>query len=45
MDWSRAQLTEAIFHLLGCVGTPLVRDAMLVATKLFVELRAEDSKA
>ncbi len=25
------------------VGAPLVRDAMLVATKVFTELRAEDS--
>ena len=43
--WSEQQLAEAILHLLGYVGAPLVRDAMLVATKVFAELRAEGSKA
>ena len=43
--WSERQLAEAILHLLGYVGAPLVRDAMLVATKVFAELRAEGSKA
>ncbi len=43
--WSEDELAEAILHLLGYVGAPLVRDAMLTATKLFAELRAEGSKA
>jgi len=43
--WTEDELTEAILHLLGYVGAPLVRDAMLVATKVFAELRAEGSKA
>ena len=39
--WSEEELAEAILHLLGYVGAPLVRDAMLVATRVFSELRAE----
>jgi 4-carboxymuconolactone decarboxylase len=43
--WTEDELAEAILHLLGYVGAPLVRDAMLVATKVFADLRAEGSKA
>lgn len=43
--WTEDELAEAILHLLGYVGAPLVRDAMLVATKVFEELRAEGAKA
>jgi len=39
--WREDELAEAILHLLGYVGAPLVRDAMLVATRVFSELRAE----
>ncbi len=43
--WTEEELTEALLHLLGYVGAPLVRDAMLVATKVFAELRAEGANA
>lgn len=43
--WTEDELTEAILHLLGYVGAPLVRDAMLVVSKVFAELRAEGAKA
>ena len=39
--WTEDELTEALLHLLGYVGAPLVRDAMLVATRVFAELRAQ----
>lgn len=42
--WTEDELIEALLHLLGYVGAPLVRDAMLVATKVFAEIRAEGSK-
>ncbi len=42
--WTEDELIEALLHLLGYVGAPLVRDATLVATKVFAELRAEGSK-
>jgi len=39
--WTEDELTEALLHLMGYVGAPLVRDAMLVAAKVFADLRAE----
>ncbi|MBE0623715.1 MAG: carboxymuconolactone decarboxylase family protein [Burkholderiales bacterium] len=43
--WTEDELTEAMLHLIGYVGAPLVRDAMLVATKVFADLRAEGMPA
>lgn len=43
--WTEDELSEALLHLLGYVGAPLVRDAMLVATRVFAELRAETPDA
>ncbi|MFA5916388.1 MAG: carboxymuconolactone decarboxylase family protein [Burkholderiales bacterium] len=43
--WTEEELAEAILHLQGYVGAPLVRDAMLVAAKVFADLRAEGAKA
>jgi len=42
--WTEDELSEALLHLLGYVGAPLVRDALLVASKVFAELRAEGVK-
>ncbi|MSQ20152.1 MAG: 4-carboxymuconolactone decarboxylase [Betaproteobacteria bacterium] len=42
--WTEDELIEALLHLLGYVGAPLVRDATLVATELFAEMRAEGFK-
>lgn len=39
--WTEDELVEALLHLQAYVGAPLVRDAMLVATRTFAELRAE----
>ncbi len=39
--WSEDELAEALLHLTGYLGAPPVREAMLVAKKLFAELRAE----
>jgi 4-carboxymuconolactone decarboxylase len=39
--WTEDELAEAILHLLGYVGAPLVREALLVAKETFAELRAE----
>lgn len=43
--WTEEELTEALLHLTGYVGAPLVRDAMLVAVKVFADLRAEGMPA
>jgi 4-carboxymuconolactone decarboxylase len=40
--WTEDGLVEAILHLLGYVGAPLVREALLVAKETFAEMRAEN---
>jgi 4-carboxymuconolactone decarboxylase len=40
--WTEDELVEAILHLLGYVGAPLVREALLVAKETFAEMRAEN---
>jgi 4-carboxymuconolactone decarboxylase len=39
--WSEEELTEAMLHLTGYIGLPLVRGAMLVAQRVFAEIRSE----
>ena len=39
--WTEEQLTEVLLHLLGYIGAPLVREAMLCAKKVFAEERAK----
>jgi len=39
--WKEDELDEVILHLLGYVGAPLVRDAILVAKKVYAETAAK----
>jgi 4-carboxymuconolactone decarboxylase len=39
--WTEEELTEALLHLSGYVGVPLVREAMLTARRVFAEVRQE----
>jgi 4-carboxymuconolactone decarboxylase len=39
--WSEDELTEVLLHLTGYVGVPIIREAMLVASKVFAEVKAE----
>ena len=39
--WTEDELIEALLHLSGYVGVPLIREAMLVARDVFKEMRAE----
>jgi 4-carboxymuconolactone decarboxylase len=39
--WTEDELTEVLLHLMGYVGAPLTRDAMLVARDVFAEVRKE----
>ena len=39
--WTEDELVEVLLHLLGYVGAPLVREAMITATKVFAEVRKE----
>jgi 4-carboxymuconolactone decarboxylase len=39
--WTEEELTEALLHMSGYVGVPLIREALLTATKVFAEVKAE----
>ncbi len=41
LGWTEDELSEALLHLTGYIGAPLVRGAMLTAVEFFKELRAE----
>lgn len=39
--WTEDELVEALLHLSGYTGVPLIREAMLTASRVFKELRDE----
>ena len=39
--WTEKELTEALLHLSGYVGVPLVREALMVAKDVFADVRKE----
>jgi 4-carboxymuconolactone decarboxylase len=39
--WTEDELSEALLHLAGYVGAPLVREALLTACEVFKEMNAE----
>jgi 4-carboxymuconolactone decarboxylase len=39
--WTEDELTEVLIQLVGYVGAPLVRDALIAASRLFAEVRGE----
>lgn len=39
--WTEEELTESILHLVGYIGAPSVREALLTASEVFAEIRAE----
>ncbi len=41
--WTEDELTEVLLHLSGYIGLPLVRESMLVAKRVFAEIRAEQA--
>ena len=42
--WTEDELSEALLHLAGYVGAPLVREAMLTAVEVFKEMRNRNVK-
>ena len=38
--WTEDELTEVLIHLTGYVGVPIIREAMLVASRVFCETRS-----
>ena len=43
--WSEDELTEVLLHLSGYIGVPIIRESMLLASRVFKEYRAETGKA
>jgi 4-carboxymuconolactone decarboxylase len=39
--WTEDELVEVLLHLSGYVGVPIIRESMMVASKVFAEWRAE----
>jgi 4-carboxymuconolactone decarboxylase len=40
--WTEDELVESLLHLLGYVGAPLVREALIAAKEVFAEMRTEE---
>lgn len=43
--WSEDELAEVLLHLAGYIGVPSIREAMLIASETFAELREEGEGA
>ena len=43
--WTEDELTEVLLHLSGYVGVPIIRESMMVASRVFREYREETGKA
>src|SRR5215831_15123654 len=43
--WTEDELVESILHLIGYVGAPLVREALITAKDVFAEMRAEKAES
>ena len=41
--WTEDELSEALLHMAGYVGAPLIREALLTAIETFKEMAAEDA--
>src|SRR6516162_3061601 len=41
--WTEEELIEVLLHLSGYVGVPIIRESMMVASKVFAEFRAEQA--
>jgi 4-carboxymuconolactone decarboxylase len=41
--WTEEELTEALLHLSGYVGVPIIRESMMVASRVFAEFRTEEA--
>src|SRR5207253_10476768 len=39
--WTEDELTEVLLHLSGYIGVPIIRECMMVASKVFKEYREE----
>ena len=42
MGWTEDEITEALLHVGGYIGVPTIREAMIIAGKVFKEMNEED---
>jgi 4-carboxymuconolactone decarboxylase len=42
--WTEEELIEVLLHLSGYVGVPIIREAMLTASRVFKDMRSEAEK-
>jgi 4-carboxymuconolactone decarboxylase len=42
--WTEDELIEVLLHLSGYIGVPIIRESMMVASRVFKEYRAETGK-
>ena len=42
--WTEEELTETLLHLSGYIGVPIIRESMMVASRVFHEYREETAK-
>jgi 4-carboxymuconolactone decarboxylase len=43
--WSEDEIVESLLHLIGYIGVPLVRKALIATTEVFDEMTAEKAKS
>ena len=41
LGWTEEEITEALLHLGGYIGVPVVREAMLIAESVFADIKSE----
>ena len=39
--WTEDELVEVMLHLSGYIGVPIIRESMMVASRVFKEYRGE----
>ena len=43
--WTEEELTETLLHLSGYIGVPIIRESMMVASRVFKEHRAQTGRS
>lgn len=44
LGWTEEELTEAMLHLGGYIGVPTVRESLIIAERVFQEVRDENTQ-
>jgi 4-carboxymuconolactone decarboxylase len=43
--WTEDQLVEVMLHLSGYIGVPIIRESMMVASRVFKDYHGETSRS